>query len=109
MRKRMAWLLVMACLLGMIGCGGKAPVRTVEGNLKTYGQLSDGTWECEGYTYQYRLVIHGRMPNAVQDTTYVYLSNMEDIPFYNAMMASGVSSNMNDYFSLEEAVLVEIH
>ena len=83
------------------------PVKTIEGNLKTYYEMSDGTWQFEGQTYKYRLVISGRQPFAVKDTTYVYLSNIEDIPFGKAMMAS-VSSNTKDYFTREEAVLVEI-
>ena len=109
MKRLIAMAMVLACLLGAMGCSKTEAVRTVEGNLKTYQQLSDGTWAYDGYTYQYRLVIHGRMPNAVKDTTYVYLSNIEDFPFEKAMMASGISSNMEDYFSLEEAVLVEIY
>ncbi len=84
------------------------PVKTVYGNLKTYYQNTDGTWQCEGYQYKYRLVITGRMPLAVADTTYVYLSNLEEISFQKAMMASGLSSNLNDYFATDEAMLVEI-
>ena len=38
--------------------------------------------------------------------TFIYLSNIEDIPFDRAVMASGLSSNMDDYFSPEEAVFV---
>ena len=48
------------------------------------------------------------MPNAVKDSTYVFLSNIEEITFQKAMMASGLSSNMEDYFAIEEAVLVEL-
>ena len=84
------------------------PLRTIEGNFRTYYQNTDGTWQYHGIIYKYRLVITGRMPNAAADTTYVYLSNLEDISFSRAMMASGISSNLNDYFAPEEAVLVEI-
>lgn len=48
------------------------------------------------------------MPNAAKDTTYVYLSNIENISFQKAMMASGLGSNIEDYFTIEEAVLVEL-
>ncbi len=84
------------------------PLKTIQGNFRTYYQNSDGTYQYNGYIYKYRLVITGRMPNAKADTTYVYLSNLEDISFERAMWASGLSSSLEAYFSPEEAVLVEI-
>ncbi len=84
------------------------PLQTIHGNLKTYYQNTDGTWQCEGYQYKYRLEITGRQPLAETDTTYVYLSNLESIPFERAMWASGLSSSLTQYFSYEEAMLVEI-
>ncbi len=83
-------------------------LQTIEGNFRTYYANSDGTWQYNGYIYKYRLVITGRMPNAVADTTYVYLSNLEEISFERAMWASGLSSSLNQYFPIEEAILVEI-
>lgn len=110
MKRLAAFALVLFCVLGIAGCGTQSskPVNTIEGNMKTYYEMSDGTWQFNGYTYQYRLVITGRQPSAVKDTTYVYLSNIEDISFQKAMMASGLSSNTEDYFAIEDAVLVEI-
>ena len=58
--------------------------------------------------YIKRLEITGRLPGATADSTYVYLSNIDEIPFQKATMASGLSSNTNDYFSPDEAVLVEL-
>lgn len=87
-------------------CG--APSRQEAGNMKTYREMPDGTWMCDGYTYQYRLEISGRMPNAAVDSTFVYLSNLEEISFEQAYLAAGISSNLEDYFSPEEAVLVEM-
>ena len=52
--------------------------------------------------------ISGRMNNAAKDSTFVYLSNIESITFDRAWKAAGLSSNMEDYFSMEEAVLVEL-
>ena len=83
------------------------PVETINGNLKTYYRNADGTWQLNGRLYQYRLVISGRMPNAAVDSTFVYLSNLKNITFDRAYKAAGLSSNLNDYFSVEEAVLVE--
>lgn len=76
-------------------------------SLHTYSKNPDGTWECDGYTYKYKLEICGRIPNAKSDTTFVYLSNLETITFNQAWKAAGLSSNMNDYFAVEDAVLVE--
>ena len=50
----------------------------------TYYEMNDGTWKTEEHTYQYRLVISGRLHNAVKDTSYIYLSNIEDISFEQA-------------------------
>ena len=83
------------------------PIETVYGNFKTYYKNTDGTWQVGGRNYKYRLVIRGRMPNAVADSTFVYLSNIENISFNRAWLAAGLSSNTEDYFSLDEAVLVE--
>lgn len=111
MKRLIALLLAFVCVLGLFGCGNQSleSINTIEGNLKTYYEMPDGTWQFDGYTYKYRLEISGRMPNAVKDSTYVYLSNIENISFQKAMMASGLSSNMEDYFAIGEAVLVEIY
>ena len=71
-----------------------------------YYEMSDGTWQTDGYSYKYRLEITGRMSGAVKDSTFVYLSNIQEISFEQAWKAAGLSSNMDDYFDPEEAVLV---
>ena len=63
---------------------------------------------CDDYLYKYRLEITGRMPNAAVDSSFVYLSNIEEIAFDQEYRAAGVSSDSDDYFSPEEAVLVEM-
>ena len=109
MKKALTILLCMMMLLSASACGKQGSVRnTVEGNMKTYYKMNDGTWMCDDYIYHYRLEISGWMPNAAADTTFVYLSNMEEIPFERAYLAAGVSSNTEDYFQPEEAVLVEM-
>lgn len=80
---------------------------TFTGNLKTYYELSDGTWLCDGISYKYRLELTGTMPNASTASTFVYLSNLETLSFRQAYLGAGVSSNTVDYFSPEEAVLVD--
>ena len=78
---------------------------TFTGNLKTYYKNADGSWECDGYTYKYRLEID----HSDTGTTFVYLSNLETISPEKAMLAAGFSSNLSDYFKPEEAALVEWH
>jgi hypothetical protein len=80
--------------------------KAYKSDFGTYYELDDGTWLYDGKHYKYRLEITGRMNNAAKDSTFIYLSNIEDIPFDRAVMASGLSSNMADYFSPEEAVFV---
>ena len=109
--KRLASILLCALLVfAFSGCAKKATVKnTIEGNMKTYSEMTDGTWLCDDHTYKYRLEISGRMPNAAVDSTFVYLSNTEEISFEQAYMAAGISSDSADYFSPEEAVLVEMN
>lgn len=76
--------------------------------LKTYYELSDGTWKADGNVYKHKLVLTGRLNNAVRDITYTILSNMEDITFDQAWKASGLSSNSEDYFDVKDAVFVAI-
>ena len=82
-------------------------IETINTTFETYHKMSNGTWRYNGNLYKYKLEVTGRMPNAVMDSTFVYLSNIEDIPFERAYLAAGLSSSTTDYFSVEEAVLVD--
>ncbi len=108
--KKMAVCLVVAILItAFAGCAKETSVsNTVEGNIRTYYEMSDGSWTCDGLPYKYRLEISGRMHDAAVDSTFVYLSNREEISFEQAWKASGLSSYSGDYFSQEDAVLVEL-
>ena len=105
-------VLVPLCIMLVIvfsGCAKKAAVKnTIEGNMHTYYEMTDGTWMCDDHSYKYRLEITGRMPNAAVDSSFIYLSNIEEITFDQAYMAAGISSNSDDYFSQGKAVLVEM-
>ncbi len=72
----------------------------------THYQLSDGTWKTDDYSYKYKLVVTGRMNNAAMDSTYHILSNRESITFDEAWKATGFSSNSEDYFKPEDAIIV---
>ena len=82
-------------------------IETINTTFETYYKMSDGTWQLNGNSYKYRLEVTGRMPNAVMDSTFVYLSNIEDIPFERAYLAAGLSSITTDYYPVEDAVLVD--
>lgn len=122
--KRRMWIGLLLTLV-LCGCSGEAEVvntftatpeeliteRIEQGEevtTQTYYELSDGTWKTDDCAYQYRLVVTGRLHNAVKDTTYTILSNIEEITFDQAWKASGLSSSTEDYFSGEEAVFVAI-
>ncbi len=111
MKKAFVILLCILLAISVAGCSTtkKTVKSTFEGNIRTYSEMTDGTWMCDDQPYQFRLEISGRMPNAVKDSTFVYLSNIEEISFEQAYKAAGISSNSEDYFSLEEAVLVEMN
>lgn len=110
MKRLVALVLALICVLNLVGCVKQSPecTNTIEGNVKTYNEMSDGTWECDGQIYKYRLEIKGTIPNAAASSTFVFLSNIKNIPFDRAWKAAGYSSNTADYFAVEDAVIVEI-
>jgi len=80
-----------------------------EGRLFTtvkHYKLNDGSWKTDEYNYKYRLEITGRMHNAAKDSTFVILTNRNDITFDMAWKSFGYSSNSEDYFKPEDAVFV---
>ena len=110
MKRIVSLLLCILLAVTVSGCAKKAEVKnTVEGNMKTYYEMTDGTWTCDDHVYKYRLEIHGRMPNAAEDSSFVFLSNIAEITFEQAYKAAGISSDSEDYFSPETAVLAEMH
>ena len=108
MKKKVIPVLGILLCTALTGCGTPSVKNTYEGGMRKYYEMSDGTWQCEGYTYQYCLEITGRLNAAAADSTYVYLSNTPEISFDRAWKAARLSSNSNDYFSKDEAVLVEM-
>lgn len=108
MKKAVILFSLVLILLGT-GCHKKPKItKTIEGNLLTYYEMSNGTWKCDDHIYKYRLELTGRMSNAAKDTTFVWLSNLKEITFERSMKAAGLSSYSGDYFSPDEAVLVEM-
>ena len=54
MKKTIIVLLCLAFAISMIGCEAANPVKVIEGNMKSYSEMSDGTWKCDGNTYKYK-------------------------------------------------------
>ena len=124
MKKIVAVILLSVMLFSLIGCSQKevSVIKTYDvtdselteecfenNELVTrvkYYEMSDGTWKTDDHTYQYRVEVTGRMNNAAKDSMYVFLSNTKDITFDQAWKASGLSSNIDDYFKEEETKLV---
>lgn len=78
-----------------------------DGIRKTYYEMENGTWECEGTSYPFRLVLSGRTPNAVKDSRYVVLTDNENLTF-EEVSKSMYSSSM-EYINkvMESSVIVE--
>ncbi len=74
--------------------------------IKMHYYNTEKEWCANGYTYKYRLEITGRMNNAAEDSTYIVLSNTENITFDQAWKAFGFSSLSTDYFKPENAMIV---
>lgn len=122
--RKIAAILLTVMLISLAGCSQKeaSVVKTyemtdsetieecVENNeivtIVKYYEMSDGKWKTDDYTYQYRVEVTGRMNNAAKDSMFVFLSNTKDITFDQAWKASGLSSDIDDYFKEEETKLV---
>ena len=89
MKRILVLLISMLLFVPFIGCSKDVAVKkTFNEGIKTYYEMSDGTWKCDDHSYKYRLEIRGRMPNAAKDSYFVYLSNTEEISFEQAYMAA---------------------
>ena len=126
MRKKFMWILTLLCIFLLVGCSKsksktdivntfeETPAGLIEDYIENskmvthtkYYEMGDGTWKTDEFTYKYRLEITGRLNSAEKDTTYVILSNTDDITFEQAWKASGLSSNESDYFEEDEAKIV---
>lgn len=57
----------------------------------------DGLWHTDKYSYKYKLIMRGRLPDANEDILFEVLSNMEGITFDTV-----VSSVFNKAFEVDE-------
>lgn len=106
MKRFVSILFSLILVVVITGCSGSDGKKKIEGNMKTYYEMADGTYSCNDYTYKKRIELTGRIPNAEEDAKFVYLSNLDEITFEQAWKQI-LSSDSKDYFSPEDAVLVE--
>ena len=110
MRKR--FVALVFCAILFTGCGKSDIAKTYnqsekDGILITYYEMNDGTWECEDTTYQFRLELDGRMPNAEADSYYVVLTDDERLTFED-VSKSLYSSSLEDIKIMEDSIIVEM-
>lgn len=110
MKKRTA--VTVFCLVMCMGCGKSNVMKTYERSEKdgvtmTYYELNDGTWRCDSTSYQFRLELSGKMPNAAQESCYIVLTDNENLTF-EEVSKSQYSSQIEDSKIMEHSVIVEM-
>ena len=119
MKRWMRAGLLLALVLGLCGCSqnpevtvvntfAATPEELVSERIEQGEEVTTQTFNTYHSQYQYTLLVTGRLHNPVRDTSYTILSNIEEITFDQAWKASGLSSNLEDYFQAEDAVFVAI-
>lgn len=109
MKKMLIIIGILAVLL--VGCEKTDIAQTYkksenDGIYYTYYKMKDGTWKCDDKTYQYRLELTGRLPNAVTDSCYVVLTDNENLTFED-VSNSLLGSLLEDSRAMHGSVLVE--
>ena len=100
------------CTLVVTGCGKSDIAKTYnqsekDGILITYYEMNDGTWQCDDNIYQFRLELAGRMPNAKSDSSYVVLTDNENLTFED-VAKSLYSSSLEDSKIMDGSIIVEM-
>ena len=100
------------CALLFTGCGKSDIAKTYnqsekDGILMTYYEMNDGTWQCDDISYQFRLELDGRMPNAEADSYYVVLTDNENLTFED-VSKSLYGSLLEDSKIMEGSIIVEM-
>ena len=100
------------CVLLFTGCGKSDIAKTYnqsekDGILITYYEMNDGTWQCDDISYQFRLELDGRMPNAEADSYYVVLTDNENLTFED-VSKSLYGSLLEDSKIMEGSIIVEM-
>jgi len=104
--------MIVLLLVLLIGCGKTDITETYEksendGIIATYYEMNNGTWKCDDRTYQFRLELTGRMPNAESDSYYVVLTDNENLTFED-VSKSLFGSLLEDSKIMEGSIIVEM-
>ena len=110
MKKLIAMIGLLTVLLA--GCGKNDIAKVYEksesdGIVATYYEMNDGTWQCDDISYQFRLELDGRMPNAEADSYYVVLTDNENLTFED-VAKSLYSSSLEDSKIMDGSIIVEM-
>ena len=107
-------LIAMIGLLTVLfaGCGKNDIAKVYEksesdGIVATYYEMNNGTWQCDDNTYQFRLELAVRMPNAKSDSSYVVLTDNENLTFED-VSKSLYSSSLEDSKIMDGSMIVEM-
>lgn len=111
--RRIAALLILLTLTAALLCACFAKSSYTkdageDGVIRAYSFDADtDRYTCEGIEYAYRLTLTGTLPHAVRESTYVVLSNAEDVTFEETARQF-FSSDTADFFDPEQTVVVEM-
>ena len=110
MKKLIAMIGLLTVLLA--GCGKNDIAKVYEksesdGIVATYYEMNDGTWQCDDNIYQFRLELAGRMPNAKSGSSYVVLTDNENLTFED-VAKSLYSSSLEVSKIMDGSMIVEM-
>ena len=105
--KKISAVIILALAMTACGTGGTKAVNTYEAELGSnviveYSEMKDGTWQSGEETYAKRVELTGKNEGEDTETTYVVLTNNENITFEE------VSASVVNATDLPDAVVVEI-
>lgn len=98
MKKKILFVICMLLLISVCSC-------LQEEGLDTATRININESNSE---YKYTMELEGTLPNTNEKCKIVVLSNDKTITFDEALSASGLSSNLDDYFDVEIATIVSI-
>lgn len=105
-------IILGTCAVILAGCNKNEITKTYNeseknGVFMTYYEMNDGTWKCNDISYQFRLELRGKMPNAADESYYVILTDNDNLTFED-VSKSLYSSSIADSKVMEDSVIVEM-
>ena len=112
MKKGWTFFAAFLLVLSLAGCGlpdgVKQEHKVIVDTEKTltYYEMTDGTWQYDGETYQYCLHLPGYLPNTDLGIEYVVLTDDADLDF-ETVSKSTYSSRMEDIQRMNRSAVVD--